>query len=361
MKPASSVTTRYLRLPHGDGRAFNTVRRHPCRKLFSYMMQPPNYGADSAEPGTEEGPLHFREFMNSPQARRPHYLVVGHPIGHSLSPFMHRIALKTHGLEAGYYAVDLDPDDKDLFAGWLSRKEFRGANLTIPYKKDFLAVVDRLDPLARRAGAINTLVKEEGGVTGYNTDIDGFQRPLEEFRSRLERQTAIVFGTGGASLAVRLALSRLGMSRIVMVSRNPERPGEMESGSEEGPGINTQIIYCRYEEWPRYADEALLLVNTTPLGMTPDTGTSPVSDSQISLLRGKICYDLIYNPLRTRFLQQAEEMGAQTIGGLHMFVGQGARAFELWTGKNFPTKEVAASLIRKLSRAADPTDSDYWF
>lgn len=281
--------------------------------------------------------INFRDFVHMEMANEPHYMVVGHPIGHSLSPLMHGVALEEHGMEVRYHAIDLRPDELNSFLAWVNRDSFLGANITIPYKQDFLLAVDRLDEAAREIGAVNTLVKLEGEIVGYNTDAPGFQAPLEPWREVLEGGTAILFGTGGASLAVRYALRQLGMEQLIMVSRNPGR-------------INVEdVICCNYQNWQAYAGQSDLIVNSTPLGMSPNRESSPVQDQDIGLLEGTICYDLVYNPLETRFLEQAKEAGAEVIDGLEMFVGQGDRAFELWTDHRFPWKKVKERVREELA------------
>lgn len=272
--------------------------------------------------------INFRDFVHMEMAKEPHYMVIGHPIGHSLSPLMHGVALEEYGIEARYHAIDLRPDELSSFLSWVNRDSFLGANITIPYKKDFLLAVDHLDEAARTIGAVNTLVKRDGELIGYNTDAAGFQAPLDPWREVLEGGTAILFGTGGASLAVRYALRQMGVEQIILVSRSPGRFNPEEA------------ICCNYQNWQAYAPEADLFVNSTPLGMSPNRESSPIQDQDIGLLEGTICYDLVYNPLETLFLQQAQQAGAVVIDGLEMFIGQGDRAFELWTGRRFPWKKV---------------------
>lgn len=270
----------------------------------------------------------FSRFADSADAQNPHYMVIGQPIGHSLSPLMHNEALQYHGMNAVYHAVELTPDDLPSFASWMNREAFLGCNITIPYKRVFLDWVDRLDETARVVGATNTLVREESGWTGYNTDVDGFLDPLTSFHEEIAGERAILFGTGGASLAVRHALAQLDVEEIVQVSRTP--------GSIPAEGVTV----CGYENWTAYAEEAVLLVNATPLGMAPMEDQSPVRETEKDLLKERICYDLIYNPRETLFLRQAREAGGVVIDGLGMFIGQGDHAFQLWTGKSFPVERV---------------------
>ncbi len=277
-------------------------------------------------------------------ATGPHYLVAGHPIGHSLSPVMHQLALEHHGLSGQYCAVDVEPADLSSFISWLNRDQLKGANITIPYKQEFLQVVDRLDRSAERIGAMNTVVKTETGLVGYNTDIEGFLKPLEPYLDELQGESAIVFGTGGASRAVKYALWQSGIENIVHVSRNPGR-----FSIDHATDLGQDTVYCNYHNWQGYAKKSVILINCTPLGMEPDKDTSPVRPEEAGLLKNKICYDLVYNPLKTQFLKLASDYGAETIGGLEMFIGQGNRAFELWTGKRFPENNVREVLLNRLT------------
>ena len=283
--------------------------------------------------------LSFKEFKDSKNSRFPHYFVVGHPIAHSLSPKMHNLALHHYSLNATYFAVDLPPRHLNEFIAWMNRDEFLGCNITIPWKRELITVPDTLSPEAKAVGAMNTVSKKEDGTQlhGSNTDIYGFSLPLEPYDDLLTRQRAIIFGSGGASLAVQYALDEMGFEEQIIVSRRPATVRALE-----GRGFKRIV---GYNQWQSFADEADLLVNTTPLGMGNHIDSSPVDYHDTSLLEGKLCYDLIYNPLKTTFLREAESAGAETIGGLDMLIHQGSRSFEIWTGYTFPIDDVKQELL----------------
>ncbi|MEX0995010.1 MAG: shikimate dehydrogenase [Balneolaceae bacterium] len=283
----------------------------------------------------------FREFTVSEAARHPHYLVVGHPISHSLSPLMHRAALQHHHIEADYHAVDLEYKDLTAFISWMNKDSFLGANITIPYKQEMIRVADWLDSTVESIGALNTIVKKNGILSGYNTDVTGFRSPLESYENLLAGEQAIIFGTGGASRAVRYALRELGLSRVIMVSRNPGQHHPEEASDEH-------LVFSSYQNWHAFAEESILLVNTTPLGMSPDLQSSPIKEEEVHLLGDRICYDLVYNPVKTTFIKQAEKAGADYITGLEMFLQQGNESFRLWTGKSFPVKKIKKLIISAL-------------
>lgn len=258
---------------------------------------------------------------------------------HSKSPLMHNLALKHYGIDAEYAALQLDMADLTSFISLMNRDEFRGCNITIPYKNAFNEIVDQVDPLVDATGSMNTVVKEGGLLVGYTTDIAGFIEPLNDYRNLLKDEGAIVFGSGGASKAVIHALFQLGMTGICVVSRDPQA---LHFGNE-------RIITADYNTWQHAGENAILLVNCTPLGMQGMDQKSPIDDQDNYLLMGKICYDLVYNPLNTLFLEQAKNSGAIGIGGLDMLIHQGSESFRLWTGQTFPIDLIKKELLKKLS------------
>lgn len=279
----------------------------------------------------------FQDFKASENSKKPHFLLVGNPIEHSLSPVMHNTALRHHRIDAEYHAVNLLPNELTSFISWCNNSEFRGCNITIPYKENLLSLVDSVDATAQEMGVINTIVKEPGHLTGYNTDSHGFLKPLEPYLDMLEGGRAIIFGTGGSSKAVYHSLINAGVDEVVFVSRNPS----LHNRANED--VLTQTV--SYSNWHAFAVESSIIINCTPVGMAPNTDDSILSKDESALLKDKICYDLIYNPIRTKFLELAEEAGGTPINGLDMLIYQGDRSFQLWTGKEFPFMKVRNKLM----------------
>lgn len=284
--------------------------------------------------------MNLTTFLNSPKAENPHYLLFGHPVGHSWSPLMHNTALEYYGLEARYHAIDLQSQELSQLASFLNRDTFLGANITVPYKQLIGDYLDRTDRSAQEIGAINTIVKSDYRLTGYNTDLHGFLSPLRDFEDEIAGFDAIVFGTGGASRAIIAGLIELGVHEIYLVSRNPDRISSFMDME--------QVHVISYHEWPSRGEDAYLIINATPLGMHPKVNQSPVRESEKQFLADRICYDIVYNPLQTTFLQQAQSVGAQTIGGLEMLIQQGSRSFELWTCKQFPIEIIRKKLYESI-------------
>ncbi len=277
--------------------------------------------------------MDFSEFLQSESSRQPHYLLIGSPISHSISPLMHNTALEHHGLKAEYHAVSVRQSEVSTLIAHFNQLEFLGANVTIPYKETLFDAMDTLGMEAAQIEAINTIVKRDGKVVGENTDEYGFRVPLEGYEDELVGKRAVIFGTGGATKAICFALREMGIEEIVMVSR---RPGRYDERSD--------LIMCNYENWPAYGEEAAIIINATPLGMVPNTDASPVKEDEIQILNGKICYDAVYNPQETKFLKQARSVDGIPIGGLDMLIHQGAKSFKLWTGQEFPLELIKMKL-----------------
>lgn len=282
----------------------------------------------------------FKDFKTSVIKKKPLYAVVGHPISHSLSPIMHQTALDHYGIDAEYIALDLPQTKLHEFVSWCNHDNFLGCNITIPYKETFNEIVDEIDSFAKDVGVVNTLVKKDYRLIGYNTDVFGFLEPLKPYLDNLERTRAIIFGTGGASKAVKTALDSEDFEELIFVSRRPNQR-IIESRYSE-------IKVVDYNQWQTYADEAELFINTTPVGMYPNSSETFLRGEEAELFENKICYDLVYNPLETTFLEQAKYYGAQTINGLDMLIHQGSKSFELWTGHTFPVDNIRSMLINQL-------------
>lgn len=252
--------------------------------------------------------------------------VIGWPVGHSRSPRLHGFWLDRLGVDGAYVPLAVRPGDLAAVVAALPRMGFRGANLTVPHKEHALGLVDELDPLAERIGAVNTLVfRDDGTIEGRNTDAFGF---LENLRRgapgwRPEAGPAVVLGAGGAARAVVAALADAGVPGIRVVNRSVARAERL--GAEIGGPV-------RVEPWERRAaalDGAALLVNTTSLGMTGQ----PALDIDLAALPdGAVVNDIVYAPLETDLLKAAKARGATAVDGLGMLLWQAVPGFEAWFG-----------------------------
>jgi shikimate dehydrogenase len=257
----------------------------------------------------------------------PFCAILGHPVSHSLSPRLHTEAFRLIGLDWRYVAIDLPADRLHVLPDVMAMDGFRGANVTIPHKKAVMPVLDAIDPQASSVGAVNTIAKGEEGWIGHNTDVAGFLDPIAYRLPGWVGETAVVFGSGGASAAVAYALRQAGM-RVLTVSRRPD------------PDDSSTLTY---EAFQARASDPLLWVNATPLGMGALSDRSPLEAIDLCHDPRRIGYDLIYGTSPTPFLRRIGQAGGTVISGDAMFLGQARRAFELWTGVPFP--EEAARVL----------------
>ena len=240
------------------------------------------------------------------------YGLLGERLGHSFSPQIHR--------DLAGYDYQLLPTPPEAVEDLFARRAFQGLNVTIPYKRTVMPLCDEIDPRAAAIGAVNTVVNRNGRLTGYNTDIDGFLYMARRAGVDMAGKKVVILGSGGTSRTARAAAGELGAREIVTVSRHGED---------------------NYQNLSRHAD-AQVLVNTTPVGMYPNWGQSPVSLESFPALEGVL--DVVYNPLRTALLLQAEERGLPRSCGLPMLVAQAKRAAELFTGRNIDDSRTEAVL-----------------
>lgn len=254
--------------------------------------------------------------------------LIGWPVAHSLSPCMQNTAIEEAGLDYAYVALPVAPEGLKSALEGLKALGFSGVNVTIPHKVTVMPLLDEVDENARMIGAVNTIVFEAGRAKGYNTDAAGFTRGLKDNGFDAAGKKSVLLGAGGAARAVIWGLIREGIADLVIGARNPEK-------AEALAKIFASYIKIRVYDWngQLFAQElkaADLLVNATPLGMSPHLESAPPV-AWTKLQKQALVYDLIYNPVQTRFLKSAAEYGHQTVNGEKMLVGQGAASFKLWT------------------------------
>ncbi len=264
--------------------------------------------------------------------------LLGYPVGHSMSAVMHNAAFEELGLKYRYDLRGVSPAKLGVFmTGEMRDQAVGGANVTIPHKLAVMEYLDEVDREALAIGAVNTIVNQDGSLKGYNTDGRGAIRALEEAYGELEGVKAVIVGAGGAARAIGYHLSTKAR-RITILNRTQSRAEELAAHISSMPDCNASIepSSLRRSLLEEALKEADILINTTPVGMTPDVEGTPVDGSLIR--PGILVFDTVYNPLRTRLLREAEEAGARTLSGLRMLVYQGAAAFKLWTGVEPPVE-----------------------
>lgn len=263
------------------------------------------------------------------------FCILGRPVGHSMSPAMHNTAFENLGIDAVY--VPFEVSDLSRAVRGLVALEIQGASVTIPFKEAVMDLVDEVDETAANIGAVNTLVINKGVIKATNTDWIGARRCLEDLLP-IRGHRFVVLGAGGAARAILYAVTR-GGGEAVVVNRSEEKGRAVA----EAFGVD----FSPFSAIER--TEADCLINTTPVGMHPHEDKSPVSDTVVR--RYEAVVDVIYNPLKTRLLTQAEAAGCRVAGGVEMFVYQGVEQFERWTGQKAPVEQMKEVVY---SRLLDP-------
>ena len=270
------------------------------------------------------------------------YAVLGHPIGHSLSPVMHNASFAALGLDAVYLAFDVNPGNLMEVLPAMQAMGFGGVNLTIPLKEVAFRGLSRLDESAQVLGAVNTVQFTADGMVGHNTDGYGFLRDMDEaFGVTLAGASMFVLGCGGAGRAVALMAAGAGISQITLadIDRAKLRAVEEEVTSRY-PMTGIKIV-SENQDQVRACRAADLVVQATPVGMKP--GDRPLLGPE-AFHAGQCAYDLIYMFPETVFMAQARQGGARTANGLGMLLHQGARAFTIWTGQTPDLGAMRAAL-----------------
>lgn len=264
--------------------------------------------------------------------------IFGHPVRHSLSPSMHNAAFRHLGINAVYLAFDVT----DLSAAMSGAKalNIHGLSITIPHKEAIMSLLDEIDRDARFIGAVNTVVNRDGRLIGFNTDCTGARKALEEafgaekmdFKgvngqanavSVLAGKSVVILGAGGSARAVAFSLKSAGMS-VHIANRTVEKAKQLSD--VVGGSFSNLHDVCNIT--------ADILVNTTSVGMAPDVDEIPVSTNCLGNF--SVVMDIVYSPLETALLREAQQRGCRTVNGLRMLLHQAACQFELWTGLPAP-------------------------
>lgn len=284
--------------------------------------------------------------------------LIGHPLGHSISPRFQQAAFDAIGVDARYEAWDLPPEEVEEFIRGLRTPDTLGANVTIPYKEAALRYVDRLHETARFVGAINTIVNEGGHLAGFNTDVAGFQAALKDVGFDARGVNAVVWGAGGAARAVAWALVWRKATSITIANRTAVRAARLRhdvssalTGGDAG-GVRLRASGADDPAAIGALQVCDLVVHCTPVGMhgseEPDATPFPVD----ALNPRALVVDLVANPLETPLMREAAAAGHRVVGGLPMLVHQGAASFELWTRRVPPMAVMTAAARRAMAEVS---------
>jgi shikimate dehydrogenase len=267
--------------------------------------------------------------------------IIGFPLSHTLSPAMHNAAFRALGMTDWLYdAMEIPPDIPRHAVEEPRRHGYIGLNVTIPFKETSMRYCVP-DEKARAIGAVNTI--DFRTDVGTNTDVDGLIEDLQAHEVPLRGETVIVLGAGGAARAAVYGLWQQG-ARVLVVNRTRDRAEQLLTQLTISAGVRDAEVLTLDEAAER---DVSLIVNCTPVGMYPHTEASPWIEG-VAIPRGVTLYDTIYRPARTKLMAQVEAAGGRAIGGLGMLVRQGAKAFEIWTGRPAPLEVMFEACQRAL-------------
>ena len=275
--------------------------------------------------------------------------IIGDPVEHTMSPVMHNAAFEKMGVDYFYVLFRVKKEQLAKAIEGVRALNIRGLNVTIPHKVAIIPFLDELDPLAEKIGAVNTVVNDEGILTGYNTDATGFLQALLERGIEPRGKNIVILGAGGASRAISFILADRG-SNLVILNRLLELDWAKELASRLSHIFTKEVeaLELNEENLAEVLEKADILVNATSVGMTPNIDETLVP---FNLLKpGLVVFDVVYNPIKTKLLREAEQAGAETISGIDMLVWQGALAFEKWTGLKAPIELMREEVIKVLQR-----------
>ncbi len=263
------------------------------------------------------------------------FAVIGYPLGHTMSPPIHRRLFEMSGREASYTVEEIQPDVFDVRLTQL-KKELDGFNITIPHKLRVMAQMDVLDETAQRYGAVNCASWCDGVWTGYNTDVVGFTRAVESMGASLSSRV-LLLGCGGAGrmMAIETALRGGALTIATREKDAPRVQACLEDIRRLSPGAQVDTVLLDAVE-----GSYDLILNATPAGMYPHTSDAPIGEETVR--RGKYLFDAVYNPSQTRLMQMAEKNGLTVLGGMSMLVWQAVAAHEIWDGASYEPGDIAA-------------------
>lgn len=250
------------------------------------------------------------------------YGLFGENLGHSISPEIQKKIYQVAKIEAAYKKFEVHPDELQLALDAMNILDIRGANVTIPYKEDFLPLLDTVSPLVERLDSVNTIKNEHGKFMGYNTDYDGIALTFDRMNWDVKDKNSYILGSGGATHAMAHYLKDHKANSITVVSRTPKaQKGEWEF-------IDYQQLQTRTGDF---------IINCTPVGMFPAINASPVDEKVVSAF--EYLFDMTYNPAETKFLNIGKKLGKETVNGLIMLVGQAMRSVEIWENMEISSQD----------------------
>lgn len=287
--------------------------------------------------------------MKSLTTKTKLYVLLGNPLGHTVSPPMHNLAFEKLSMDSCYFPVEVSTDDLGTVFKGLSKMNVGGLNVTIPHKINIMEFLDELDPVAATIGAVNTIRIENGKSKGFNTDGEGFIQSLEEESGiSVKGKRFFIIGCGGAARAISMTLAFSGAEKIYLCNRTAEKAERLATEINDKIRPCAEAVINERAHQTKAIDQCDVLVNSTSIGMHPNIDIMPIDET---LLRKElIVADIVYNPRETKLLQLAKAKGCPIVPGIGMLIYQGVEAFKLWTGTQPPVKEMRAKVEQLMQR-----------
>lgn len=278
--------------------------------------------------------------------------LLGYPLSHSISPAFQQAAFDHYGLPIRYDLWPTSLEELEAKVSKLRGPDYLGANVTVPHKERIPALIDDIDHLAYAVGAVNTIVRNGRLLVGYNTDVFGFIKSLEEagcFDPKDRR--ALLLGAGGAARAAAFALVTAGVASLTIANRTVERAESLARDvGDVAKGVT--VVHATGVPLSEAVADVELIVNSTSVGMNHGGADGRTLLDAGLIPSGALVYDMVYNPSETPLMREAGKAGARTLGGLMMLIYQGAAAFELWTGRDAPVEIMVRAGQQALARLA---------
>lgn len=269
--------------------------------------------------------------------------LLGSPVSHSISPLMHNESFRLMGLNYAYLCFDVGAEDLKTAVDGLRVLNVRGFNCTMPDKNRMCEIADRLSPAAQIIGAVNTVVNDQGVLTGYNTDGIGYMKSVKAAGFHIIGKKMTLLGAGGAATAIASQAALDGVTEINIFSRKTkfwDRAGRLADTLNSRTDCKVSLYeLADTTSLKASLKDSAILTNGTSVGMAPDMEHSLITEPEF-FHEGLIVSDVIYNPRETMLMKLARENGCHTFNGLYMLYYQGAEAFRLWTGMEMPEKEI---------------------
>lgn len=279
------------------------------------------------------------------------------PIGHTLSPRLHNLGYSIKGLNYAYLAFEVGNDNLEEAVNGMRAVDAAGFNVSMPNKMEIIQYLDELDDSAKYSGAVNTVVNDNGKLIGHNTDGQGYVENLLNHGVEIEGKKITLVGSGGAATPIAIQLAQSGVSEISIFARNDQYFKQAEENArkinEDMKEFNVKANIFPLEDKEQFRKEiadSVVLANGTSLGMKPLDDLSIVDETLDVLRKDLVVTDVVYNPQKSKLLQQAEDAGCMAINGLGMMSWQGAIAFKLFTGVDMPREEIVKIMFGEDSK-----------